>query len=123
MVRSGTKLVGSVVPDSTLKLLLKVDRKKLEELETTVCDILTANSLKALPQAPLDGLLKARVQFSCRAAEALASLCRGLDAAAQGEKETLFVQEPDTRTKLAAAETKMRMVLAGSGWQLLSRVP
>ena len=120
MVRCGTKLVGAVVADATLKGLLKVDRKKLEDVEVLLNSILTAYCLKSLPQAPLDGLLKARVAFSCRAGEALAALSRGTETVPEGE--ATGASELDTRGKLAVAESKLRAVLTGSGARLPDRV-
>ena len=109
--------MGSVVADAALRGLLKVNRQKLEAVEDPLCKIMTAYSLKALPQAPLDMLLKARVQFCCKAGEALGGLARG------SENETTgAAQEVDIKDKLAVAESKLPVLLQGCGCALPARV-
>ena len=117
MVRSGTKLVGSVVADSALRGLLKADKQQLESIEATVCKIMTTYSLKALPRAPLDLLLKARVQFCCKFGEALGGLTRGGDTVPED-----VPRELDINAKLASAESRLRLLLENSGFSLPARV-
>ena len=105
--------------DATIRNLQKIDRRIMQSFEAEIRKIMAKYSLGKMPKVDTDALLKGRVSFLCKVADAISKLSNtDATAAGTGDDEG-SVNHKDVWDKIRAGETKLRDILTNSGYTCL----